>query len=169
MDIIVNDTNIFIDLFTSGLLDECDCLPIEVHTVDFVINELTDDEQRKAVEFFVNSNHLKVHNLSGEEILDVANFQASLTGNLSFTDCAVCHYAKINDYTLLTGDGQLRKQAIKSNVKVKGIIYVFDILVEHQIITPQLAAERLSLLYKVNQRLPQKEIEERIARWSKTS
>ena len=70
---------------------------------------------------------------------------------------------------MLTGEGQLRKQAIKSNVKVKGIIYVFDILVEHQIITPQLAAERLSLLYKVNQRLPQKEIEERIARWSKTS
>ena len=121
------------------------------------------------MEFFVNSNQLKVHNLSGEEILDVANFQASLTGNLSFTDCAVCHYAKINDYTLLTGDGQLRKQAIKSNVKVKGIIYVFDILVEHQIITSQLAAERLSQLYKVNQRLPQKEIEERIARWSKTS
>ena len=50
MDIIVNDTNIFIDLFTSGLLDEFHCLPIEVHTVDFVINELTDDEQRKAVE-----------------------------------------------------------------------------------------------------------------------
>lgn len=167
MDIIVNDTNIFIDLFTSGLLDEFHCLPIEVHTVDFVINELTDDEQRNAVEFFVNSNHLKVHNLSGEEILDVANFQASLTGNLSFTDCAVCHYAKKNDYTLLTGDAQLRKQAIKSNVKVKGIIYVFDILVEHQVITPQLAAERISLLYKINQRLPKKEIEERIVRWSK--
>ena len=164
MDIIVNDTNIFIDLFTSGLLDEFHCLPIEVHTVDFVINELTDDEQRKAVEFFVNSNHLKVHNLSGEEILDVANFQ---TGNLSFTDCAVCHYAKKNDYTLLTGDAQLRKQAIKSNVKVKGIIYVFDILVEYQVITPQLAAERISLLYKINQRLPKKEIEERITRWSK--
>lgn len=110
---------------------------------------------------------MKVHNLSGEEILDVANFQASLTGNLSFTDCAVCHYAKKNDYTLLTGDAQLRKQAIKSNVKVKGIIYVFDILVEHQIITPQLAAERISLLYKINQRLPKKEIEERITRWSK--
>lgn len=167
MDIIVNDTNIFIDLFTSGLLDEFHCLPIEVHTVDFVINELTDDEQRKAVEFFVNCNHLKVHNLSGEEILDVANFQASLTGSLSFTDCAVCHYAKKNDYTLLTGDAQLRKQAIKSNVKVKGIIYVFDILVEHQVITPQLAAERISLLYKINQRLPKKEIEERITRWSK--
>ena len=167
MDIIVNDTNIFIDLHTSGLLNDFFILPIEVHAVDFVISELTDDEQRQAVEFFVNSNQLKVHNLSGEEILDVANFQASLTGNLSFTDCAVCHYAKKNDYTLLTGDAQLRKQAIKSNVKVKGIIYVLDILVEHQVITPQLAAERISLLYKINQRLPKKEIEERITRWSK--
>ena len=167
MDIIVNDTNIFIDLHTSGLLNEFHNLPIEVHTVDFVISELTDDEQRQAVEFFVNNNKLKVHNLSGEEILDIANFKASLTGNLSFTDCAVCHYAKKNNYTLLTGDDQLRKQAIKSNVKVKGIIYVFDVLVEYQIISPQLAAERLSLLYKINQRLPKKELEERITRWSK--
>ena len=55
MDIIVNDTNIFIDLHTSGLLNEFLNLPIEVHTVDFVISELTDDEQRQAVEFFVTA------------------------------------------------------------------------------------------------------------------
>lgn len=165
MDIIVNDTNIFIDLYTSGLLDEFHNLPIEIHTVDFVINELTNNEQRQAVENYINNNQLKVHNLSSEEILAVANFQASLTGNLSFTDCAVCLYAKANNYTLLTGDNQLRKQAIKSNVKVKGIIYIFDFLVESRIISPQQAAEKLQQLFKANQRLPKKEIEERISQW----
>lgn len=70
-----------------------------------------------------------------------------------------------NNYTLLTGDNQLRKQAIKSNVKVKGIIYIFDFLVESRIISPQQAAEKLQQLFKANQRLPKKEIEERISQW----
>ena len=54
MDIIVNDTNIFIDLHTSGLLNDFFILPKEDHTVDFVISELTDDKQRQAIDYFVN-------------------------------------------------------------------------------------------------------------------
>ena len=41
MDIIVNDTNIFIDLHSIGLLD-CFCeLPYEIRTVDFVMAEIS--------------------------------------------------------------------------------------------------------------------------------
>lgn len=39
--IVVNDTNIFIDLISVDLLDEFFSLPIDIHTTDFVINELT--------------------------------------------------------------------------------------------------------------------------------
>lgn len=49
MEIIVNDTNIFIDLHSCGLLDSFFKLPYKVHTTDFVISELTDGEQREAV------------------------------------------------------------------------------------------------------------------------
>ncbi len=41
MEIVINDTNIFLDLYDIGLLDDFFQLPIRVHTVDFVINEIT--------------------------------------------------------------------------------------------------------------------------------
>ena len=44
MDIlVVNDTNIFIDLISVDLLDDFFNLPIGVHTTDLVLNELTDE------------------------------------------------------------------------------------------------------------------------------
>ena len=41
MEIIVNDTNIFIDLHSIGLLEALCKLPYDVRTVDFVIAEIT--------------------------------------------------------------------------------------------------------------------------------
>ena len=87
-------------------------------------------------------------------------------GNVSIPDCAVWNYAKKHRYTLLTGDGQLRKKAIESNVTVKGIIYIFDHLVECEIITPQSAVIKLQELLKHNSRLPKSIIQERIEKWS---
>ena len=40
MEIIVSDTNIFIDLHSCGLLDSFFKLPYNVHTTDFVMSEL---------------------------------------------------------------------------------------------------------------------------------
>ena len=53
MEIVVNDTNIFIDLHSIGLLESFFALPIKVHTVDFVINEITIKEQLDEVNKFV--------------------------------------------------------------------------------------------------------------------
>lgn len=52
MEIIVNDTNIFIDLYSCNLLDDFFMLPYNIHTTDFVMNELKEDEQRKVVTKF---------------------------------------------------------------------------------------------------------------------
>lgn len=38
--IVVNDTNVFIDLLVVGLLEQFFLLPWEVHTTDFVMQEL---------------------------------------------------------------------------------------------------------------------------------
>lgn len=45
--IVVNDTNIFIDLIAVDLLDKFFSLPIEIHTTDFVVHELTEPLQKK--------------------------------------------------------------------------------------------------------------------------
>lgn len=45
MKIIVNDTNIFIDLHSIGLLKTMCKLPFEIHTVDFVASEIVNEQQ----------------------------------------------------------------------------------------------------------------------------
>lgn len=45
--IVVNDTNIFIDLISVDLLDEFFSMPIDIHTTDLVVHELTEPLQQK--------------------------------------------------------------------------------------------------------------------------
>lgn len=47
MEIIVNDTNIFIDLHSIGLLRLACELPYEIRTVDFVMAEIVDARQHE--------------------------------------------------------------------------------------------------------------------------
>lgn len=166
MEIVVNDTNIFIDLCSIGMLEEFFELPIKVHTVDFIINELTEPAQFKAVNQYVKNDKLFVYSFDAEELTDVIDLQSNAGGNVSIPDCAVWYYAKKNNYALLTGDGQLRKKAIESDLTVIGIIYVFDKLIECGIISHQLATSKMQELMIRNARLPKKIIQERIEKWS---
>jgi rRNA maturation endonuclease Nob1 len=165
MDIVVNDTNIFIDLYSVGLIDAFFNLPFEVHTVDFVVNEIEDEQQSLLVNRLIDNGRLTVHSFAAEELLEVLELQANAGGNVSVTDCAVWQYAKQRDYVLLTGDRQLRNKAIESNVTVKGILYVFDQLVECSILPPKDAATKLKELMAINVRLPKGLIQERIVKW----
>lgn len=166
MEIVVNDTNIFIDLWSVDFLEDFFNLPVEVHTIDFVINELKSKEQLDAVKRYIDSGKLRVKSLSSDELRQVIELQMTTSGNLSTIDCAVWHYAKENGFVLLTGDRQLRNKAIDSGVTVRGILYVFDQLVEHGLIHPARAIEKLRELYTINSRLPKGLIEERIEHWS---
>ena len=49
MDIVVNDTNIFLDLISIGLLDASFELPIKFHTVDYGIEKIINEEQNAEV------------------------------------------------------------------------------------------------------------------------
>lgn len=171
MDIlVVNDTNIFIDLISVDLLDDFFNLPIGVHTTDLVLNELTDESQSAAVRKHIKLKHLTVKRYSWTEVAEIVSFRATCHKNVSIADCSVWLYAKHNGYTLLTGDAKLRSSAQKSGVTVCGIlglfVRIFDMLVEDfKIIPPEVGAERLELLNKINNRLPSREIETRIKKW----
>lgn len=167
MDIIVNDTNILIDLQSVGLLEEVCKLPCEVHTVDFVIGEITDSEQQRAIALLIEDKKIHVHSFSPEDVTFVIMEHMSAPGNLSIPDIAVCYYAKNGSYKLITGDRQLRNYAMGKNLEVHGILYIFDELVRNCIITPAMGAAKLIELRAVNVRLPKSEIEARIKKWIK--
>ena len=80
MEIVVNDTNIFIDLYSVGLIDDFFSLPIEVHTVDFIVNEIENEQQLMLINQFVNDGRLKVHSLTGRELAEVVELQSNAGG-----------------------------------------------------------------------------------------
>ncbi len=167
MEIIVNDTNIFIDLHSIGLLRALCDLPYDVRTVDFVINEISDADQSAALAALVSEGKIKVERFNIEELTEIIEEHSMVPGNLSIPDCSVCYYARKHSATLLTGDRQLRKYAEGNNVAVRGVLFIFDELVSKGVIVAEIAAQKLRELTNVNVRLPKSEIEKRITMWSR--
>lgn len=58
--IVVNDTNVFIDLFDVGLLEAFFSLPWEIHTTEFVMLELTRERQHISVSQYVDNGLLHI-------------------------------------------------------------------------------------------------------------
>lgn len=166
--IVVSDTNIFIDLVKLELLGDFFSLPWDIHTTDFVINELEVPEQKAAVTAFIKRKKLTVGKLNAAEVGIIAERSEETGGKISITDFSVCHYAQKNNYTLLTGDMNLRKVAVKENISVHGILFLFDELVKHAVLPSELAAETLKKLKGINTRLPLDEVDTRINKWEAT-
>lgn len=167
MEIIVNDTNIFIDLHSIGLLDALCELPYDVRTVDFVVAEITDPGQSDAISHLAFEGKIRIESFNPEELVEIISEHSSVPGNISIPDCSVCYYARKHSATLLTGDRQLRKYAESGNIAVRGILFIFDEVVANNILSLPQAAMKLRELVAINVRLPKAEIEKRINLWSK--
>lgn len=169
MEIVVNDTNILIDLCNSGLLPFCKKLNIEFRTIDFVINEINIAEQSKAIQEIIDDGTLKVFSLSTTQIARVYQKVYEYQGvcNLSAEDIAVMIYAIDNNCRLLTGDKKLRDKATTENVKVSGVLYITDLMVKESVIDNTDMINALERMLKSNNRLPHKLIKERIEKLRK--
>ncbi len=165
MDIVVNDTNIFVDLISVDLLEASFRLPITFHTVDYVIAEITNEEQKTKINALIRNGSLFVKGFDEVELYEIVSLYDVRCNNVSVTDCAVWYYAKKNNYRILTGDGKLRRSATEDGVIVSGILFITDMLVECNIIDKTVMADKLKRLGNLNKRLPKKLIEERINKY----
>lgn len=166
MEIVVNDTNIIIDIYNAGLLPYCKKLNLDFRTLDVIVEEIEQTDQREAVQKIINEGTLKVYSLSEKHVYDtflkVAEYQGVC--NLSFQDISVMLYARDNDCRLLTGDKKLREKAILENVKVSGILYITDMMIKDSVIDNNEMISALNRLLKSNNRLPKRLIRDRIER-----
>ena len=163
--LVISDTNILLDLISLDMLEVFFSLPCDFSTTDFVISEIIQPLQIKVIEKYRKSKKLEVVSFSFEEIVKINDIHSNNTNNTSITDCSVWYYAKKTGGRLLTGDGKLRKSAESDNVKVSGILYIFDNLVEYGILEPSESADLLEQLMQINMRLPKGECEKRILKW----
>ncbi len=166
--IVINDTNILIDLTNIGLADAFFRLPYSFHTIDLVLNELTDTQQHNAIMKYVNNGSLNIKSYSENELINAALYHQEFHGNPSFIDTTLIKYTQETGGILLTGDNRMRKQAEEKNVTVRGVLFVFDKLVECEIVTEENAAIYLEKLMTTNRRLPHGECMSRIEKWSNT-
>mgnify|MGYP004449101157 CR=1 FL=1 len=163
--IVISDTNIFIDLVDASLVDAFFALPFEVHTTTYILEELLKMEQRAALEKHIANGRLHITSLEGEEFIDLLLLYNGAGSNLSVNDCSVWLLASMKDGALLTGDGNLRKKATQHGLEVHGILYVFDKLVEYDVISTAKAHAALEFLSHHNKRLPKSDLEKRLELW----
>lgn len=165
MRILINDTNILIDLIYLDLLDIFfNSQNIKLKTTDFVIHELNKEQQIK-IQRYSDNGSLEVIKSSYQDLTIISQISSQTTG-LSIPDCSVLHHAKAIKGILLTGDRKLRNVSISHGIEVKGIIYIFDYLLLNTLITFELAIEKINQLYEFNNRLPYQEKEKRIRSWT---
>ena len=169
MKIAVTDTCIFIDLFQIQLVSSFFKLNIEVHSTHAVIREL-ETNQKEILEAFISIDKLLIHRLEEEDRIKI--FETKYPNSLSETDKSVIHIAKKHNAILVSSDKVVRNYAKQNSIEYHGILWIFDKLLEMQIIPSILAVEKLNALttnnffYQNNNEL-MSEIQKRIDLWSK--
>lgn len=161
--LIVSDTNIFIDLISINVLDKLFLLPCDICTTDFVVNEIKWPNQRVEIDKHIITKELKEVSFGFDELVKISELHSNSSN--SMTDCSVWYLAKETGGRLLTGDGKLKRTAEGDNVKVSGILYIFDNLVEYNILDKVSATVLLQQLMAINSRLPKQVCDKWIVKW----
>ena len=74
-------------------------------------------------------------------------------------------YARKNNYAILSNDALLRKKSHEKSIEVHGTIYIFDLLIEMNLISKEDANNKLVQWMADNPRVPRKECEQRFQFW----
>lgn len=169
MKIIVEDTNIIIDLFTTGLLSFCHELKLEFHTTRYVVAEILESRQSAVLIGMINNGQLLIDDFVGEEYERLIKFIDECNGvnNLSEADCSVLLLAKRHECRLLTSDQKLKRTAMEHNIEVNGLLWLTDMLVEVHIVSEEKMIYYLNRYLETNPRAPENEVVKRIDYYNK--
>lgn len=158
--IIINDTNIWIDLKYINLIESVFKLPYEIGVPDILYNEELKDIDGEILE----ASGVNIIEMTEEEIMETA-VRSSKTTKVSFNDLTTLVIAKSRKYTLVTGDGNLRKIAQMESVELKGTIWLIDEMVKFEVISKEKAVLVCKELIRIGRRLPKHELINRINKW----
>lgn len=158
MEVLVSDTSVLIDVERGSLLDACFSLPFS-----FVVPDLL---YRRELEEHGGSGliqrGLRVEELRGEGVLLALGYRRS-NRSLSLADSFALALARVNSWTLLSGDADLRDLARSEEVACHGVLWLIDQLFEHDVASAdQVCACIHAIASHPRCRLPRNEIRKRI-------
>lgn len=169
MKLVVTDACIFIDVMELQLASEFFGLELEIHTTIDVVNELFPQQQQTLLAY-QQGGRLTIHVLSPAD--QEAILKEGFPRALSPEDCSVIYVARKLDAIVLSSDKPVRKHAKNLSIEYHGMFWIFDKLVESDLLTNAVATAKLKLLmesniiYKGNQEMVN-EAEKRFRLWSK--
>lgn len=147
----IHDTNILIDIIELELLVEFFSLNFQFHTTDFVLNEISETFQKKAIKKF--ETEFLIKSFEPTELIKLADIQNTYKA-LSIQDISVMQLADDVKGILCTGDKALKTIAEIRGVEVHGVLWIIEQLVEQEILLKDVAVIKLERLKTVNLRLP---------------
>jgi predicted nucleic acid-binding protein len=169
MKLAVTDAYIFIDLYDLQLTDHFFQLGIEIHTSVDVLNELY-THQQQMLAAFQSAGKLIAHIIKEE---DKKEIQANLyPKSLSDSDKTVLYLAARLEAMVLSSDKMVRNSAKNNAIDYYGMIWIFDKLVESNLISKLEASIKLKQLISTkigcqsNKELV-KALDARVAIWCK--
>lgn len=118
---------------------------------------------------FIEEGTLIAEDMSPKDLEIIRTVERSKP-TLSQQDCSAYYQAKEKQGTLITSDNSLRKFAESKTVDVHGHLWIFDIMIEQQVLTAISASSKLQeLTEEINPRLrlPKLECDKRHKAWNK--
>ena len=168
MRTVVTDACIFIDVIDLQLTAKFFGLDLEIHTTVDVFNELYPNQQQ-ILQAYQQSEKLIIHILSPEEQKEI--LEEDFPASLSPEDCSVIYMARKLDAIVLSSDKPVRNYAKKKAIDYHGMIWLFDQLVEQELLTKSEAITKLkklvfgNIIYKGNADIV-RELERRVKAWA---
>lgn len=126
------------------------------------MGELTQNDERERIEKFVSAGLLKV--ITFERIEPILEMSIKRNG-LKIADRSAMFVAIQQKAILLSGDGDLRKEALEKGIEVHGVIWMFETFVNCLLIPPTDAYIALTSMLSVGRRLPIEAIEFLAEKW----
>ncbi len=163
MRILVSDTSVLIDLERGQLLEATFALDWEFAVPDLLYKrELRSHNGPGLVRL-----GLRVESLDGDGVQTALSYQARVPA-LSLADSFALALAKINSWTLLAGDGELRKLAVIEAVDHHGVLWVFDQLLARQAVAAEILHRSLTTIANHPRcRLPTRDMRERLEQYAR--
>ena len=161
---LVSDTSVLIDLERGSLLETGFRLPIEFAVPDLLYRwELEDHGGAALIEL-----GLQVEELDGDGVALALGYRQTRR-SLSLPDSFALALARINRWTLLSGDSELRELAGKEGVACHGVLWLIDRIFEEGLVGgDELYAGLQAITAHPRCRLPKVEIRKRLQLYSGT-
>ncbi len=164
----ITDACIFIDLCELQLVTHFFALKLEVHTTIDVMNEMI-TEQRQLLQVYCSTSRLTIHIAAevDKETIRSNNYPQSL----SESDCSVLYFAEKNNAIILSSDKVVRNTAKRRSIDYHGMLWIFDCLVESELLSLKEASAKLQRLIQTNivfqnNRELVTEMEKRLKKWA---